>query len=91
MEEKKQIKVNLNPNLFAIDNVRMVATEEHFQILMISGNQGYQFLVTPKHAKRIYLLLGQLIDKYENDFGKLETQLLQKREETKAGSVGFKD
>ena len=74
-EEKKQIKVNLDPVLYALSNVNIGFNEEVFDFLMISGNQARQFRASPKHAKRILLLLEKQIEDYEKRFGKLETKL----------------
>ena len=59
--EEKQIQINLDPVLYALSNVNMGFNEEVFDLVMISGNQARQFRVSPKHAKRIYLLLGKYL------------------------------
>jgi len=87
--EKKQIKVNLDPILYALSNVNMGFNEEVFDFLMISGNQARQFRASPKHAKRIYLLLGKYLTEYEKKFGILETQLLEKKETAQEEKIGF--
>ena len=89
-EEKKEIKINLDPNLYAITNINMGFTEENFAFLITSGNQARQFLATPKHAKRIYLLLKQQIEQYEKKYEELKTELPSKPKTTqKEGEVGF--
>jgi len=89
MEEQKQVQISLDPNSYAITNVNIASDEEMFHLLITSGNQSRQFTVTPKHAKRIYLLLKQQIETYEKKFGEIKTQLLQKphneKEETRVG------
>lgn len=55
--------------------VNMVFNEEGFNFLITSGNQGRQFMATPKHAKRIYMLLDKQIKEYEKQFGEIKTQL----------------
>jgi len=88
-KEQPQVQISLDPNSYAITNVNIASDEEMFHLLITSGNQGRQFTVTPKHAKRIYLLLKQQIELYEKKFGEIKTQLPQaqdnKSEETKVG------
>jgi hypothetical protein len=87
--EKKQIRVNLDPTLYALSNVNVGFNQEVFDFLMISGGQGRQFRASPKHAKRIYLLLGKYIGEYEGKFGPIETQLLSKMETAAKEKIGF--
>ena len=88
-DEEKQIKVNLDPTLYALSNVNMGFNEEVFDFLFISGNQARQFRASPKHAKRIYLLLGKYLEEYEKRFGAIETKLPEKRETAKETKIGF--
>lgn len=88
-EETKQIKINLDPVLYALSNVNIGVSEEVFDFLMVSGNQARQFRASPKHAKRIYLLLGKYLAEYEKKFGSLETQLLEKKETAMGEKIGF--
>ena len=74
-ETPQQININLDPNIYFITMVNMMFNEEAFNFLFTSGNQGRQFSATPKHAKRIYLLLKQQIETYEKQFGEIKTQL----------------
>ncbi len=87
--EKKQIKINLDPVLYALSNVSINFNEELFDLLMISGNQGRRFRLSPKHAKRVYLLLEKAIGEYEKKYGKIEAQLLQKKESSPEENIGF--
>jgi hypothetical protein len=88
--EEKQIKVNLDPVLYAVSNVNIGFNEEVFDLLITSGNQGRQFRVSPKHAKRISMLLERSLDEYEKKFGQLKTQLLEKTKETQTKEgLGF--
>ena len=90
VEEEKQIKVNLDPTLYALSNVNIGFNEEVFDFLFICGNQARQFRASPKHAKRIYLLLGKYLEEYEKKFGPLEAKLPEKRETAPEGKIGFK-
>jgi len=88
-EEEKRIKVNLDPILYALSNVNIRFGEEVFDFLLISGNQARQFQTSPKHAKRIYLFLGKLLNEYEKKFGQIKTQLPEKRETGGQEEIGF--
>lgn len=88
-EQQSQMQINLDPNLYAISNVSILFGEEEFHFLLTSGAQGRQFTATPKHAKRIYLLLKQQIESYEKQFEEIKTQLpnmpKNSRDETNVG------
>ena len=87
--EKQQVQINLDPNSYMITMMNMGFDEEMFHFLIASGNQGRQFTATPKHAKRIFLVLKQQIEQYEAKFGEIKTQLPSRpqmtQEETKVG------
>jgi len=89
--EEKLITVNLDPILYAVNNVNIAFNEEEFIFTVFSGNQARRFVVSPKHAKRILLLLEKQIGEYEKQFGKLETKLPDKMETVKEGEkpLGF--
>ena len=74
-KESQQIQLNLDPSSYLITFMNMGFDEENFHFMIATGNQGRQFVATPKHAKRIYLLLKQQIDAYEKQFGELKTSL----------------
>jgi len=74
-KEQKQIQLNVDPNAYFISMVNMRFDEEGFHFLFASGNQGRQFVASPKHAKRMHLLLKQQIENYEKQFGEIKTQL----------------
>jgi len=88
-DKEKQIRINLDPVLYALSNVNLAFNQEIFDLLMISGGQGRQFRASPKHAKRIYLLLGKYIEEYESKFGPIETQLPEKMETATKEKIGF--
>jgi len=88
-EEPKQIKINLDPVLYALSNVSISYDEEVFDFLFVYGNQARRFRASPKHAKRIYLLLEKCLEEYENKFGRLEVQLPERREASQGGKIGF--
>jgi hypothetical protein len=88
-KEQKQIQLNVDPNAYYISMVNMRFEEEGFHFLIASANQARQFTASPKHAKRIYLLLKQQIENYEKQFGEIKTQLPERpqisQEENKVG------
>jgi len=89
-KEPQQVQINLDPNSYMITMMNMGFDEEMFHFLITSANQGRQFVATPKHAKRIYLLLKQQIEAYEKKFGEIKTQLPQMQKNTSEESkVGF--
>lgn len=76
----QQIQLSVDPNHYAISTINIGSSEEDFYFAITSGNQVRQFLASPKHAKRILLLLQQQIDLYEKQYGKLETELPKAKE-----------
>lgn len=89
-KEPQQIQINVDPNLYVISNAHIVFDEESFHFLIASGNQGRQFVATPKHAKRIHLLLEKQIQEYEKKFGALKTELPKMPTNTNEESkIGF--
>jgi len=89
-KEPQQIQLNVDPNAYYISMVNMRFDEEGFHFLIASANQGRQFTASPKHAKRIYLLLKQQLDQYEKQFGEIKTALPQRPQNTQEDTkVGF--
>ncbi len=87
--EKKEIKINLDPVLYALSNLNISFNEELFDLLMISGNQARRFRLSPKHAKRAYLLLEKSITEYEKKFGEIKADLPQRQETGHEDKIGF--
>jgi len=75
MPDKKPIPVNIDPNLYALTGVNVRFDEEQFFFQLTSGNQIRGYLASPKHAKRVMLLLDKQVKEYENKFGDLKTDL----------------
>jgi len=89
-KEPQQIQINVDAVLYAISNMSIAFDEENFHFFITSGNQGRRFVASPKHAKRICLLLKQQLDKYEEKFGELKTALPQVPKNTQEqNKVGF--
>lgn len=88
MKEKKQISINLEPNIYTLTLASVNNREEFFEMLLISGKHGRSYSLTPKHAKRLSLLLNKQIEEYEKANGKIETKL-PKRKDIKRNPLGF--
>ena len=89
-QQPQQVQINLDPNSYMITMMNMGFDEEMFHFLITSANQGRQFVATPKHAKRIYLLLKQQIEGYEKKFGEIKTNLPEMPKNTsEEPKVGF--
>lgn len=89
-QEKPQMQIGVDANAYTITMVNMGFDEELFHFLITSGNQGRQFNASPKHAKRIYLLLKQQIEQYEQKFGEIKTQLPERPQATQSETkLGF--
>jgi len=89
-KEQPQIQINVDPNSYMITMMNMGFDEELFHFMITSANQGRQFTATPKHAKRIYLLLKQQIEAYEKKYGEIKTQLPERpKSTTEEPKIGF--
>lgn len=91
--EEKQIPVQFqaSPNLNYASNANLLFSEEEFVILITSGNQISRYAFTPKHMKRMSLLLERQIKEYEAKFGELKTKLPEaQKETTEKGGLGFR-
>ena len=89
MNEPTPVPINLDPNIYTISNVNIGSSEEEFTIQIASGNQLRQYSLSPKHAKRLSLLLVKVLEGYEKTFGTLITQLPEVPKETEKKSFGF--
>jgi hypothetical protein len=89
-KEQPQMQLNIDPNLYMVTMMNIGFEEEMFRFFVTSANQGRQFVATPKHAKRIYLLLKQQIEGYETKFGEIKTSLpVMPKNTTEEPKVGF--
>jgi|SRR3989338_3022456 len=90
-KEKQQMTIALEPVEFALNGVNIQFDEESFKFFMISGNQARRYFVSPKHAKRVSLLLDKIIGEYEKKFGKkIETALPETNTQLNQGQgMGF--
>ncbi len=89
MSEEQTIQINVEPNLIAISGVRVLPTEEEFNLQILSGNMMRQYSMSPKHAKRLSMLLNNSIAEYESKFGELKTELPTVNNQTETKKFGF--
>ncbi len=89
METPQQIQMNLDPNMYALSGVRIIPNEEEFILQTVTGSQMRQYSMTPKHAKRLLLLLTSTVKDYEDKFGELITQLPEVVNQTEKKEFGF--
>jgi hypothetical protein len=67
-------------------------TEESFFLNITSGRRGRIYVLTPKHAKRLFLLLKKDLEEYEKKYGELKAGVPKKKAHTTAlekNSMGF--
>jgi hypothetical protein len=89
MPEQQQ-QIAIDGHAHALMNVMINFDEENFQMLMMSGGPARLFVVSPKHAKRVKLLLERQIEAYEKKFGKIDASLPTATQATADEEVGFK-
>lgn len=89
--EPTPVPMNLDPNAYAVSNVSIAASEEDFGITITSGNQIRFYNLSPKHAKRVMLLLQKEVANYEEKFGELLTELPTQPNQTDKKQFGFTD
>ena len=90
MEEKQGIPVNMNPVLAYVNAANIGFGDEEFVLRFFSGNQGFQFAFSPKHLKRLSLLLEKHIEEYEKKFGELKTELPRmEKASAEKDNIGF--
>lgn len=68
-------QIQIESQIFSITNINVAASEEDFLITITTGNQARRYQISPKHAKRVSMLLSQWVSQYESQFGELETSL----------------
>lgn len=73
-----------------LTNVAVSSTEDDFRLTLASYSASRAFVCSPKHAKRMYLLLKTKIEEYEQRFGQLKTDLPPARKDKEAVRIGFK-
>jgi len=91
MPEPQPTPLMIDPNQYALSNVSILFDDEQFLFQLASGNQLRNFVASPKHAKRIMLLLQKQMEAYEKKNGVLDTALLEKKSQSseKEKKMGF--
>ena len=88
--EENQVQVNIDPLIQYATNVNILFSEEDFLLALQSGNHLVRFAFSPKHAKRVLLLLENKIAEYEKLHGVIVTELPKTKSETTKPEVGFR-
>ena len=87
----QQQQIQLEAPAHSLQNALIDFDEEQFRFIMMSGGPARMYVVSPKHAKRLMLLLEKQVGEYEKKFAKLDTALPETRPGTnEPESVGFK-
>ncbi len=90
MTEPHPIPMNIEAHINTLTNANIQYSEEDFLFQFDSGNQVRRFMASPKHAKRILLLLQARIGEYEKQFGDIKTELIAKQQQsTEEKKFGF--
>jgi hypothetical protein len=74
----------IDPVHYAAEVCEITFNEENFFVNVTSGRRSRIYVLTPKHAKRLYLLLKKDIEKYEKEYGALKTELPKKKKSSTA-------
>lgn len=80
------------PNIYSLTNTELTATEEEFFLHLHSGNSIRRYHLTPKHMKRISMLIERELSKFEDSNGEIKTNLpTQKKKVAKRKTkIGFR-
>jgi hypothetical protein len=89
-DQQQQQQIPIDGHAHALLNVMISHDEENFQFLMASGGPARLYLASPKHAKRIALLLGRQLADYEKKYGEIKAELPKAPKGTAEEEVGFK-
>ena len=60
---------------YALASCTISYNDENFFLTMHSGRSSKVYVLTPKHAKRILMLMQRDMDEFEEKYGQLETEL----------------
>jgi hypothetical protein len=87
MTEELKFPLQLALEDIGITDFAVQANEEQFILQITGGALIRRYHVSPKHAKRILLLLQRWIGAFEDKFGELKTALPEATQEEK--KIGF--
>lgn len=85
-----QQQIPLEAPAHALQNLMVQYDEEGFRLVLMSGGPARMYMLSPKHAKRIMLLLEKQVGEYESKFGELDTTLPEAQGSTETEGLGFK-
>ncbi len=91
-----ELSINFNPLQFVFDfksvTPRVDPRSKERASIVLKHNV---ILVDPYHAKRVYGLLGDVLKKYEKEFGKIEKpaalKIIEKKSKKEAGKIKDKE
>lgn len=86
---KKEQQFQASSHIPFLTQVTAKFSEESFYLNAFSGNQVYRFALSPKHAKRVKMLLEKKIENYEEEHGELETDLPKEKGSKEEEDLGF--
>lgn len=86
----QQQQIPLEAPAHALQNMMVQYDQEGFRLVLMSGGPARMYVLSPKHAKRIMLLLQKQIGEYESKFGELDTTLSKAQGSTETEGMGFK-
>lgn len=88
-DQPQQVQLHVDPNSYYLSGMNIWMSEEEFIFLLTSQVSGRQYVTSPKHAKRISMLLQKLIAEYEQKYGPIVTELPKAPDQTTEKNVGF--
>lgn len=88
--EFQEVRVEKDLGLYYLTSVGVAAGEEDFRFAMTSHNVSRYYTASPKHAKRIMLMLKDRLDEYEKKYGVLKTELPKHKKIPSERKLGFK-
>ncbi len=82
---------DIDPVDYAAEDFEISFNDESFFINLTSGRSRRVYVLTPKHAKRLLILLKKDIEKFEKKYGDLKTTVPKKKKTTAHGKrpLGF--
>lgn len=85
-------KMQIDDLLYYLTSANIQFDEEQFILNTISNKIVRSYILSPKHAKRLLLLLQKKVEQFENTHGTLETSLPQGSElKQTSREFGFQD
>ncbi|HYF12837.1 MAG TPA: DUF3467 domain-containing protein [Candidatus Paceibacterota bacterium] len=93
MPEQNEPNVEIDSPVYELTNAHIRFTEDDFLVWFTSGRTGRQYHMTPRHAKRLFMLFKKNIQDYEKRYGELTTRLPDIPDKTKKPEgrlIGFR-